>query len=80
MHIKVLGTGCSKCNTLEKKIREIVTNNNIDAIVTKVSEMNEISQYGIVMTPGIVIDEKLISVGSVPSEKQILNWLMEAKK
>lgn len=78
MHVKILGTGCSKCNNLEKKVRELVAENNIDAIITKVSDIQEISRYGIVMTPGIVIDERLISVGSVPSDKQILEWLKEA--
>ena len=80
MHIKVLGTGCAKCNNLEKTIRDIVAAHNIDAIITKVSNLEEISRYGIVMTPGIVIDEQLVSVGSVPSETQILFWLKEAAK
>lgn len=75
MHIKILGTGCAKCNSLERKVREIVDKYNIDAIITKVTDMEQISRYGIIMTPGLVVDEKLVSIGSVPSEKQILEFL-----
>jgi len=75
MHIKILGTGCAKCSSLERRVREIVDKYNIDAIITKVSDMEQISRYGIIMTPGLVIDEKLVSIGSVPSEKQLLEFL-----
>lgn len=77
MHIKILGTGCAKCKNLEAKVRNLVAANNISAEITKVSSIEGISAYGIVMTPGLVIDERLISVGSVPSESQILKWINE---
>lgn len=78
MHIKILGTGCAKCKNLEAKVRDIVKMNNISAEITKVSDIEGISAYGILMTPGLVIDERVISVGSVPSESQILKWINEA--
>lgn len=80
MHIKVLGTGCAKCNKLEQKVREIVDEMGIEAVVTKVSDMEGISRYGIVMTPGIVINEILLSVGSVPTDSQIIKWIKEYSK
>ena len=79
MIIKILGTGCSKCINLEKKVKEIVKANNIDASVEKVSDLQDIMKYGIMMTPGLVINEKVISYGSVPKDEQILQWLKEAK-
>jgi len=77
MKIKILGTGCSKCVNLEKKVREIVSSNTIDAEVSKVSDIQEIMKYGVLMTPGLVINEKVMSFGSVPKEEQILRWIKE---
>lgn len=73
--IKVLGTGCRKCQNLEKKIRDIVTANNIDAVIEKVTDINEMMNYGIMMTPGLVINEQVKSFGIIPKDEQLLNWL-----
>jgi small redox-active disulfide protein 2 len=78
MNIKILGTGCSKCVTLEKKVRELIKQNSIEAEIQKVSELQDIMKYGIMMTPGLVINEKVVSFGSVPKDNQILQWIKEA--
>lgn len=78
LSIKVLGPGCSKCKTLEAKVRNIVATNNIQAEVTKVEDINEMMTYGIMMTPALVVNEKVKSFGIVPKDDQILNWLKEA--
>jgi small redox-active disulfide protein 2 len=78
MNIKILGTGCSKCINLENKVRDLVKQNTIDAVVEKVSDLQEIMKYGIMMTPGLVINEKVVSYGSVPKDNQILQWIKEA--
>lgn len=75
--VKVLGTGCKKCQNLENKVREIVTSNNIDATVEKVTDIQEMVNYGIMMTPGLIINEKVKSFGIIPKDDQILNWLKE---
>ena len=77
MNIKVLGIGCSKCKALEEKVRVIVAKNNINAEVEKVSDLEEIMKYGIMLTPGLVINEKVKSYGMVPKEDQILRWIKE---
>jgi len=77
MTIKILGAGCKKCLTLESKVRELVQRNNIVAEVEKVTDLNTIMNYGIMMTPGLVINEKVVSVGIVPKEEQLLDWLKE---
>lgn len=75
MIIKILGTGCAKCNTLENKVKEVVAKNSINSEILKVSELKDIMSYGIMMTPGLVINEKVVSFGSIPKDEQILNWL-----
>ena len=79
MNIKILGTGCSKCVNLEKKVRELVGQNSIEADIQKVSELQDIMKYGIMSTPGLVINEKVVSFGSIPKDNQILQWIKEAK-
>jgi len=75
MTVKILGTGCKKCQTLEAKVREVVQQNNINAEVEKVTDLSAIMSYGIMMTPGLVIDEKVKSYGIIPKDDQILSWL-----
>jgi small redox-active disulfide protein 2 len=75
MKVKILGTGCKKCQTLEAKVREVVQQNNINAEVEKVTDLSAIVSYGIMMTPGLVIDEKVKSYGTIPKDDQILSWL-----
>ena len=78
MEIKVLGTGCAKCETLEKKIKEVLQDNNIEANVIKVSDLQDILKYGVMMTPALVINEKVVHYGSVPNEKSILKMIQGA--
>ncbi|TAL70534.1 MAG: thioredoxin family protein [Bacteroidetes bacterium] len=80
MNIKILGTGCAKCISLEKKVREIVSNYKYDATVEKITELEEIMKYGIMMTPGLVINNKVVSYGTIPKDNQIVQWLNEALK
>ena len=76
--VKVLGTGCKKCQNLENKIRELVASNNIDATVEKVTDIQEMVNYGIMMTPGLIINEKVKSFGIIPKDDQLISWLKEA--
>jgi len=75
--IKILGSGCAKCKKLDEKVSEIVTNNNIAADVIKVEDLNEMMKYGIMMTPALVVNEKLKCYGNIPKEEQIIKWLNE---
>ena len=76
--VKVLGTGCKKCQNLENKVRELVASYNIDATVEKVTDIQEMVNYGIMMTPGLIINEKVKSFGIIPKDDQLISWLKEA--
>ncbi len=71
MEIKVLGTGCAKCKTLEQSVRQSVEELGIDAVVTKEEDIVKIMSYGIMHTPGLVIDGKVVLSGRVPSAKDL---------
>lgn len=76
--VKVLGPGCKKCQTLEAKVKELVVKNNINAVVEKITDIQEMMNYGIIMTPGLVINEEVKSFGIIPKDEQILKWLKES--
>jgi len=75
MIVKVLGTGCQKCTNLANTLLEIREKYSLDFEVKKVTDLNEIMEYDIMMTPGLVIDEEVKSAGKIPAEKEILKWL-----
>jgi small redox-active disulfide protein 2 len=77
MIIKILGSGCSRCEKLFKKVNSVVKNNSINAEVIKTDNIKEIAKYGIMMTPGLVINEKLVCSVNVPSEKDILKYIKD---
>ena len=71
MDIKILGPGCPKCKTLDKITREVVEKNGITATITKVEDIMEIMKYGIMATPALVVDGKVVIKGRVPSGDEI---------
>lgn len=71
MIIKILGTGCPKCKTLERLTTEVVQENNFDAQIQKVEDIVQIMGYGILATPGLVVNEKVLVSGRIPSKEEI---------
>lgn len=78
IEIKVLGPGCAKCKSLEKVTIEVVEENDFDVKVTKVDDIVEIMQYNIIATPALVIDEKVVAKGGVPSKSEIKKLIEES--
>ena len=78
MKIKVLGTGCPNCRRLEKVARQALDEMDIEATVTKVTDMMDILSYNIPATPGLVIDEKVVSYGRVPPKAEVTAMLITA--
>ena len=73
--IKVLGLGCANCKRLEATTRKVVENLGIETQIEKVTDYAEIMKYPIMATPGLVVNEKLVSAGRIPSEAEIEGWL-----
>ncbi|MDD3033101.1 MAG: thioredoxin family protein [Bacteroidales bacterium] len=71
MEIKILGTGCPKCKTLEKITREVVEQNGFDATITKVEDIMDIMNYNVMSTPALVVNEKVEIKGRIPSAEEI---------
>ena len=78
MNIKILGPGCARCQQLEKTAREVVKELVIEATVEEVKDMKKIMQYPILTTPGLVIDEKLVCSGRVPSKAEVTTFITTA--
>lgn len=78
MNIKVLGPGCARCHSLLKSVKEAVNEMKIDATIEEVKDIKQIMQYPIMMTPGLVIDEKVVSSGSVPKKDDIKKLIMSS--
>ena len=71
MDIKILGPGCAKCHELDKRTREVVQELGLDASVEYVQDLNKIIEYGILTTPGLVVNGKMVCSGQVPSKDEI---------
>jgi small redox-active disulfide protein 2 len=75
--IEVLGSGCSNCVKLAENAREAVAMAGVEAEVVKVTDYRQIAAYGVMSTPGLVIDGKVVSAGRIPSAGDIALWLSE---
>ncbi|CZR07120.1 MULTISPECIES: thioredoxin family protein [Trichococcus] len=75
MEIKILGIGCKNCVNLAKNTEEALKELGMEATITKVTDMKDIAKYGIMRTPGLVIDEKVVSYGKVASTEEIAEML-----
>ncbi len=78
LNIKVLGPGCANCGKVETIARQAVTSLGVEAQVEKVTNRTEFAQYGLLATPGLVINEKLVCGGRIPEEAEVITWLADA--
>jgi small redox-active disulfide protein 2 len=80
MNIKVLGPGCTNCKTLDRRTHEAVLALKLPAVIEKVEDYKDIMSYGILSTPGLVIDGKVVSQGRVPSVEDIKELILKAQQ
>lgn len=79
LSIKVVGSGCPSCNKLESLCREVVSEKNIEAQIDKVTDINEFAELGILLTPGLLINDKIVSSGKIPTKSTLEHWLKDAQ-
>ncbi|MGD9208736.1 MAG: thioredoxin family protein, partial [Syntrophobacterales bacterium] len=79
LEVRVLGPGCPNCDKLEHMIYKVMTDEGIAGDVEHVKDLNKIAAYGMVATPALVINGEVKSVGRLPRESQLRQWLLEAK-
>lgn len=75
MDIKVLGTGCANCKSTIALIEQVAQSKGIPITLSKVEELREIMAFGVMSTPGVVVDGKVVHAGGVPSRDKIDQWL-----
>lgn len=78
--IKVLGPGCRNCELLEQIVRNVCAELNISANIEKITDRNKFLDYGVMMTPGLVINGKLVSSGKIPTKSTVAHWIEEIAK
>lgn len=76
--IKVLGSGCANCKRVEQIVHKVVDEMTLQAEVIKVTEYPEIMKYNVMSTPGLVINEKVVSTGRIPTPAEVTVWLNNA--
>ncbi|MFN2138610.1 MAG: thioredoxin family protein [Candidatus Promineifilaceae bacterium] len=78
LSIKVLGPGCANCEKLAATAKKAVANMGVEAEITKVTDRGEIMSYNVLSTPGLVINERLVSAGRIPSDAEVMTWVADA--
>jgi len=77
LQIKVVGSGCPNCLKLESLCKEVIDENEIDAEIEKVTDLNKFADLGIFMTPGLVVNDEVVSSGKIPTKSTLQHWLQE---
>lgn len=80
VHVKVLGPGCVPCERLAHVVMDVAGEFGLSVSVEKVADLAEMMKYGVLSTPGLVVDGTLRSVGHVPARDEIAGWLLEAER
>jgi len=80
LDIKIIGKGCPNCEKLKSLCNEVVKEENLDAKIEKVTEVNEFANYGVMMTPGLYVNGKLLSQGKIPVKSTLKSWLEKAEE
>ncbi len=78
LQVVILGPGCSQCSSLESRLRDVMAEMNLAGDLRHVTDAKEIGRYGVMGTPALIINGRVVAVGSVPEKKKIQTWLSEA--
>ncbi|MBL7129597.1 MAG: thioredoxin family protein [Ignavibacteria bacterium] len=78
LHIKVVGPGCMNCEKLAAMCQTVIIEKEIEGYVEKVTDQDKITELGILMTPGLIINDKVISSGKIPTQSTLEQWILKA--
>jgi small redox-active disulfide protein 2 len=78
LDIKVLGPGCDNCKKVEALAKQAVANLGAEATIEKILDRAEYPKYGLLYTPGLVVNGKLVSAGRIPTEAEVMTWVADA--
>lgn len=76
--VKVLGSGCANCNRLEQIAKKVIQSMALEADIVKVTDHMEIMEHGVLNTPGLIVNDEIVSSGRIPSEAEITTWIVTA--
>ncbi len=79
LSIKVLGPGCDNCKKVEALAKQAVTNLGVEATIVKITDRAEYPKYGLLYTPGLVINGQLVCGGRIPTEVEVMTWVADAQ-
>ncbi len=78
LSIKVLGPGCANCKRLEQITRRVIDEMQVDAVIEKITDYGDIMAFGVLSTPGLVLNERVLSSGRIPAKEEVAAWLESA--
>jgi small redox-active disulfide protein 2 len=77
LNIKVVGSGCPNCQKLEALCKEVVSDQRLEANIEKITEVNQFANLGVIMTPGLIVNDKVLSQGKIPTKSTLIHWLQK---
>lgn len=77
LHIKIVGSGCPNCQKLEALCKEVVDESDLNAQIEKVTDVNQFADLGIFVTPGLVVNDEVVSSGKIPAKTTLKRWLQD---
>lgn len=80
LKVIVLGSGCPNCKKVEQLCYEVAAENSLDMNLEKITDFKKFADYGIMFTPGLVINDKVMASGKIPTKATLTNWMIEADK
>ena len=80
LHVKVVGSGCANCQRLAQMCQEVIIEEELEGNVEKVTDINKFAELGVMLTPGLIVNDKLLSSGKMPTKNTLSHWLKEAAK
>ena len=78
IHIKVVGPGCTNCVKLTQMCQEAITESHLEADLEKVTDIKKFADLGVFMTPGLVVNDKVLSSGKIPTKSTLIHWLKDS--